>query len=43
MSTTTLPMVNSDPPVGVVTDARGRREAAIRAAVLAALGRPDRL
>lgn len=43
MSTTTLPMANNDPPVGVATDARGRREAAIRATVLAALGRPDRL
>jgi hypothetical protein len=43
MSTTTLPVVDSDRPVAANTGQGGRREGAIRAGVLAALGRPDRL
>ena len=40
MSTTTLPTVDGDPPTGEPTGRRGEREGAIRAGVLAALGRP---
>lgn len=43
MSTTTLPVVNGDRAVVEIRDLGGRREGAIRAGVLAALGRPDRL
>jgi hypothetical protein len=43
MSTTTPPVVDGGPPAGKAAGGRDRREAAIRAGVLAALGRPGRL
>ncbi|MDB5310265.1 MAG: hypothetical protein JWO38_4467 [Gemmataceae bacterium] len=43
MSTTTPPVVDGGPPEGNTTDGRGQREGAIRAGVLAALGRPAQL
>jgi hypothetical protein len=43
MSTTTLLVAPGDRPRLEITDLGGRREGAIRAGVLAALGRPDRL
>src|SRR5207248_1820010 len=43
MPTTTLPVVDGGPPAGEAADGRDRRAVAIRAAVLAALGRPGRL
>ena len=43
MATTTLPVVDGGPPAGEAAGGRDRREAAIRAGVLAALGRPSRL
>jgi hypothetical protein len=43
MSTTMLPVVDGPPPAGEAADWKDRREAVIRAGVLAALGRPPRL
>ncbi|MDB5310481.1 MAG: hypothetical protein JWO38_4683 [Gemmataceae bacterium] len=43
MSTTTPPVVDGGPPEGNTTDGRAEREGAIRAGVLAALGRPAQL
>jgi hypothetical protein len=43
MATTTLPMMDGDPSAASPPDGRDRREGAIRAGVLAALGRPGRL
>src|SRR3954470_23862427 len=41
MATTTLPVAEGGPPRDESKDAPERREGAIRAGVLAALGRPD--
>jgi hypothetical protein len=43
MAATTLSVVDGGPPAGVAADGRDQREGAIRAGVLAALGRPSRL
>ena len=43
MPTTTLPMMDGGPSAASPTDGRDQREGAIRAGVLAALGRPGRL
>ena len=43
MSTTTLPVVDGGPSAGEPAGRRGEREGAIRAGVLAALGRPEGL
>jgi hypothetical protein len=40
---TTLPVVDGGPPTGEPADGRRQREGAIRAGVLAALGRPGQL
>ncbi len=43
MPTTTLPVVEDGPPAGMPKGGREQREDAIRAGVLAALGRPGNL